>query len=385
MNWPVVSLGEVAAIDRVSADPTTLDPSTPYVGLEDIERGGRLIGRRSIGEAQVTSNKFRFDAPHVLFGKLRPNLAKIARPNYSGVCSTDILPIRVGNRLDAGYLTHYMRQPEVVAWSASQSAGANLPRLSPNALLGLVLPLPPLDEQRRLAVILDKAESVVRSWSRAKSAADGLAGAIFDQMFGDPVRNMLGYSVRELKDWVDPRSPITYGILKPGPDEPDGVPYIRVVDIRDNEILTGSIRRTSAKIADSYRRSTVASGDLVISIRGHVGRLGVVPPSLDGANITQDSARLRIAGAAGSYVAAALETPAMVHWMAQRTKGVAVRGINIGDLRQAPVPVPPEPEIERFAAARAEVQRFRRKALKQMFEATCLARSLQQRAFSGQL
>ncbi len=147
----IIELGSVATIERKGVDPTALLPDTLYLGLEHIERGGRIIGRNTVAGAELASTKFQFTPEHVLFGKLRPNLGKICRPEFAGVCSTDILPIRPGKDLDRDYLAHYLSQPSMVNFATSRTSGANLPRLSPAVLEKFPIPLPPLPEQRRTA------------------------------------------------------------------------------------------------------------------------------------------------------------------------------------------------------------------------------------------
>ncbi|MDP1563588.1 MAG: hypothetical protein Q8M16_19590, partial [Pirellulaceae bacterium] len=86
-----VSLGSVAAFDRTAAILKERN-GLPYISLEDIDStdGNVRIAER----ADPKSTKFVFSREHVLFGKLRPNLRMVARPNFSGICSTDIIPIR---------------------------------------------------------------------------------------------------------------------------------------------------------------------------------------------------------------------------------------------------------------------------------------------------
>lgn len=156
----IVELASVATIERKGVDPSALPPETMYLGLEHIERGGRIIGHDTVGGAKLASTKLRFTTEHVLFGKLRPNLAKISRPNFAGVCSTDILPIRPGKDLDRDYLAHYLAQRSIVEFAASRTSGANLPRLSPTVLARFPIPLQPLPEQRRIAAVLDHADAL---------------------------------------------------------------------------------------------------------------------------------------------------------------------------------------------------------------------------------
>lgn len=151
--------------------------------------------------------------------------------------------------------------------------------------------------------------------------------------------------VSELQYLCEPGRPITYGILKPGPDRSDGIPYIRVADFPKDEISLSNIRRTSPEIAHAYRRSILRSGDVLLSIRGTFGRVCRVPVELDGANLTQDTARLSIDRRLDpAFVALCLRSPSAQSRMRRAAKGVAVRGVNIGDVRALQVALPPREE-----------------------------------------
>jgi hypothetical protein len=84
------------------------------------------------------------------------------------------------------------------------------------------------------------------------------------------------------------------GLLKPGPNIEGGIPYVRVLDIKQSRLPAQQSLRTSNEIAEQYRRSTLRSGDILVTIRGTVGRTCVVPDELAGANITQDTAMRNI-------------------------------------------------------------------------------------------
>jgi type I restriction enzyme S subunit len=127
----------------------------------------------------------------------------------------------------------------------------------------------------------------------------------------------------------------------PGENFSNGIPYVRVVDMQNGSISSETTRRTMPEISARYNRSFLQANDVLISIRGHVGRLAIVPAALQGANITQDTARIAVSGLHPLFVCEALRTPSAQSWMAQRTKGVAVRGLNSGDLKDLPIIVPP--------------------------------------------
>ena len=265
------------------------------------------------------------------------------------------------------------------------TGSAGQKRVPADLLKRLEIPLPPLDEQKRIAAILDKADALRRQRRQALTLLDSLTQSIFLEMFGDPVSNPNGYKIRELQEIVDPDRKITYGILMPGDNISNGIPYVRVTDIRDGEILTDQLRRTTPEIANEYRRSSLKCGDVLISIRGHVGRIAVAPLECEGANITQDTARLAITGANPRFISAQLAAESSQHWMGQRTKGVAVRGINLGDLKRFPVILPPVGLQKNFEAKIESQSRLLKLKEKQFRYFDSLFASLQHRAFSGQL
>ena len=134
--------------------------------------------------------------------------------------------------------------------------------------------------------------------------------------------------------------PITYGILKPGSGFPGGVPVVKVKDMRDGIIDQSDLLLTTPEIDYQYRRSRLLAGDLLVSIRGSVGRMAEVPDNLENANITQDTARLAIKPAYNKiYVRGVLESYPLQHDMEKNIRGVAVKGINIGYLRTLGIPV----------------------------------------------
>jgi len=181
-----------------------------------------------------------------------------------------------------------------------------------------------------------------------------------------------------LETLVDPLRPITYGIVLPGADVPDGIPYIRVVDMQGGAVRLDQLRRTTREIAHSYRRSALVEGDLLVSIRGHVGRTAFVPKGAHGANLTQDTARVAILpGVDSRYIRWFIESPTARHWLVQHTKGVAVTGVNLGDLRKLPVPLPALNEQRRIADILDKADAIRRKRK----EAIALTEELLRSAF----
>jgi type I restriction enzyme S subunit len=283
------------------------------------------------------------------------------------------------------YFYHLLGSDVLYAEFERRAAGATVKNLNIELVKGVEVLLPPLPEQRRIAEVLDKAEALRGKRRAALAQLDSLTQSLFLDLFGDPIKNPRGFPTRPMIDLIDPRRPISYGILMPGPNQSEGVKYIRVTDMKGGGIELSGIRKTTEAISNSYRRSLLNPGDLLMSIRGHVGRFAVVPTELDGANITQDTARLAIIGASSVFVRECLRTAAFQRWMAKHTKGVAVRGINLGDVKLMPIILPPRADQDEFARRITAVEKLKTAQRAALAELDALFASLQHRAFRGEL
>lgn len=132
-------------------------------------------------------------------------------------------------------------------------------------------------------------------------------------------------------------SPVTYGIVQPGPNvSPDGVPLIRGKDYSSGVVSTEGLYHVLDEIDRPYSRSKVKEGDLLISIVGYVGQVAVVPKELEGANITQTTARLRVDfdKAFPKYVYHCLESETFKKEVKRYEKGSAQPGLNLCDVEK---------------------------------------------------
>ena len=218
------------------------------------------------------------------------------------------------------------------------SSSTGVPGLNREDAYERLVQVPPVGEQRRIAEILDTIDDTIQATERVITKLRHAHAALQQQV----VHRWNNGSVDEalLGALIDPNRPIVYGILMPGEHEEGGVPVIKVRDIKDGEIASKqSLLHTSPLIDQQYMRSRVRKGDILFTIRGTVGRTAIVPESLDGANITQDTARLSAVGVNRSYLIAAMSTEKFTRFVGVHTIGQAVKGINLRELRRAPIPI----------------------------------------------
>lgn len=391
-GWPSVALDDIFDIAR-GGSPRPIDAY-----LTDDPNGVNwiMIGDASESSKYISRTRKRIRPERVKRSRtvkpgdfLLTNSMSFGRPYITAThgCVHDGWLVLSAKRpdVDPDFLYHLLGSQPMYAEFERRAAGVTVKNLNIDLVKGVQIRLPPISEQRRIAGILDRADALRAKRRAALAQVASLTQATFLTMFGDPIDNPRQWPVRRLAELIDTRRPISYGILMPGPDVPDGVKYVRVVDMQDGTIALASIRRTTTQISNEYKRSLLKAGDLLMSIRGHVGRLATVPATLDEANITQDSARLAIVGANPAYVRECLRSSSFQRWMARHTKGVAVKGINLGDVKLMPIPLPPESEQATFARTSARIshtlddQYVHQRCLNALFS------SLQDRAFCGEL
>jgi type I restriction enzyme, S subunit len=155
-------LKEIVSFERKMVYPSSLKVNEWYIGLEQIEKDtGKILNNCSVESQDIKSAKFTFSENHVLYGRLRPYLNKVALPMFSGVCSTDILPITPIKELANRYFVAYLlRQPDFVKYASSRAAGANLPRINVDDLGDYEFYYPTLAKQSIFAELLDRINSL---------------------------------------------------------------------------------------------------------------------------------------------------------------------------------------------------------------------------------
>jgi type I restriction enzyme S subunit len=236
--------------------------------------------------------------------------------------------------------------------------------------------------------------AILKSWEASQAPTSRRRGPIADPEAGrQPVE--LGplpdtWVQMDLASVTDPGRLIQYGILKPGDHIDGGVPYVKVMNIKGGVIELGKIRSTTPEIHQAYRRSSLREGDLLLTIRGTVGRLAEVPAELDGGNITQDSVRIAVLpGVSRRFIYWFLHSPAAQGYFRANQKGVAVRGINVGDVRPMELPVcsfeEQEEIVRRVDHAMVEIDRLAAEAAAGRRLLGRLDQAVLAKAFRGEL
>lgn len=380
-EWKAVALGEVATVERCAIQPEEITTGTAYLGLEHIESGGKILGAKPVNKGELASSKFKFTERHVLYGKLRPYLGKISCPDFSGICSTDILPILPGPNLERRYLCYFLRQPSMIDYASSRAVGINLPRLASSTLAQFRVPLPPLAEQQRIADVLDRAEAVRAKRRAALAQLDSLSQSLFLNRFGDPARNTANLpmiTLGQLGEWssggTPSRSREDY-FTGPIPWFSSGELDNMVVIESNEHVSTAAIRETSAK--------SVPKGALMLGMYDTAALKASIAGTRCSCNQAVAFATIDPALAETIFVYFAIVIGREHFRRLQR--GVRQKNLNLSMIKEISIPYPPLALQREFVQRVHAIGKLRTAYRSSLAEMDALFASLQYRAFRGEL
>ena len=355
---PKVKLNDVAVECKETIKGET---GLPVVGLEHLIPGEVCLTQWSDDSDNTFTKRFR--KGQVLFGRRRAYLKKAAVAPFDGICSGDITVIAARPEvLEPELLPFIIQNDALFDYAVGHSAGSLSPRVKWEHLKNYEFELPDKSKQSRLARLLWAVEDARKAYQTLIQRSEELVKSQFIEIITPLLE--AGKTVR-LDDLVEDDRPITYGILKPGTGCPGGVPVIKVKDMRDGVIDQSDLLLTTPELDYQYRRSRLRAGDLLISIRGSVGRMAEVPENLENANITQDTARLTLKPECNKvYVRGVLESEPLQRDMERNIRGVAVKGINIGYLRELGIPICDRSEQDRLALLYQQLDKSKHSAQK---------------------
>lgn len=265
--------------------------------------------------------------------------------------------------------------------------GTTRGKLTKAGAASIPVPLPPLAEQRRIAAILDAADALRQKRRQALRLLDQLTQAIFVEMFGDPGSNSMAWPTTSLDDLTEAADRINYGVVQPGEDVEDGVPLVRVADLMRGEVRSHGLKRILPSIESSYSRSRLKGDEILIACVGSIGAVALATPEVVGANIARAVARVRVdkQKALRRFVAEQLRTGAIQRYFQSEIRVVAQPTLNIKQIKETPMIVPPLRYQERYCERIVVVDEMIAAARSSLAALDRLFASLQHRAFRGEL
>lgn len=373
-DWSALPLGAIASVRK---DRGVAKQGVPCVELEHVEpETGRLLGWDSSGTQ--ASIKTAFKRGDVLFGKLRPYLRKYAIAPFDGICTTEILAIHPRDgQSDSQFLFHLMQGDGVFATVEALSYGTKMPRVSWADLSDLVLGIPPLPEQQKIAAILtavdDKLDVIARQIEATQTLKRGLMQTLFSCGVGSQDGNGRWVPHAEFKDSEQGRipqtwrvcqlqdisefitkggTPTTYGFDWVRPE--DGIPFFRSECVTDQGFNSKGMNFIAHEAHRQMERSEVRPGDVLMTITGNIGRVAKAPTDYATANINQHIARVRVNDGDTEYVYQCLKQDFYAKYYGAILTGQAYPQISLKQVRETPIVLAPLLEQKHIARVLAD-------------------------------
>ena len=343
--------------------------------------------------SEVSKGYTSFASGDVLFAKITPcfengKIAQAILRNRIGVGSTEFHVIRPNDgQAEGRFLHHFLRQPKIRSAGERRMTGSGGQRRVPtNFLAKLEIILPPLEEQKRIAEVLDKAEELRAKRRAALTQLETLSQSIFLEMFGDPATNPRRFPKKHLSSLIREDDTINYGVVQPGDDLNEGVPLVRVGDLIEGKIRHSELKRIDPSIEAAYKRSRLRGDEVLVSCVGSIGIIALASDSEKGFNIARAVARIPLAETTSRlYLAAYLGTDFVQRYFTSELRTVSQPTLNIKQLSETTV-VLPSIELQReFAERVTAIEKFKATQRASLAELDTLFASLQHRAFRGEL
>jgi len=246
-----------------------------------------LSSNKSITENEIAIVRYGATAGYIgrgLKGVLANNLFKL-------VLNKDTL--------DTDYLFHLLRSYKTFCFFQSEMSGGAMPALSFGIVGALKLPYSSISEQQKIAAFLTAVDTKIEQLSKKKELLGEYKKGLMQKIFSQAIR-FKADDGSDFPDWedgllntlIDNSRKIRYGIVQPGKYDKNGKYLIRGKDYSNGWEIPSEFFKVSDAIEKKYSKTRVKKGDVIVCIVGSVGNVMVIPGWLDGANITQTTARI---------------------------------------------------------------------------------------------
>lgn len=263
------------------------------------------------------------------------------------------------------FLFHLLNSDRFEQEAIISAKGIAQKNMSTEWLKDYLIPLPPISQQQSIVAELDKINEIIDLKKAQLNDLDLLAQSIFYEMFGDPIENPKGWEVKKLIEVVDEGCTISYGIVQPGDGVEDGIPVVRPVDLVNDVVEIKNLKKTTQEISDSYKRSILDGTEILMCVRGTTGIVSYASSELKGCNVTRGIVPIKVGNSIErTFLFQQFRSSALQELIAERTYGATLKQINMKDLRNLPLILPPL-SLQQSFASKIQAIESQKSAIKQ--------------------
>lgn len=354
-DWQSAALGDLSEVfngKTPSKDEQRAD-GFPVLKIRDVDEFGRFRGKGKSFVDSSFAKKYAakwLQSNDILILNAAHNAAYVAsKTYYAGEAVAGFLPtgewliVRVkSKKVLPAFVDFWLKTPHTRESIRDLVKGIHL---YPKDVATLKIPLPPLDEQRRIVGLLDRAAEIRRRADVARAKARAIIPALFLDTFGDPATNPKGWPTNRLGDLADRMGDGPFGSnLKTEHYTESGVRVWRLQNIGVGDVRDDDKAFISDAHFESIRRHECLPGDVIIGTLGEPNLRAIIQPTqilraINKADCVQF--RPNIDRVNASFICALMNQPGMLALCAGQILGQTRARISMGRLREVVVPVPP--------------------------------------------
>ncbi len=274
-KWPLVRLGDVAKISS-GGTPSRSNPEywdngiIPWVKIGDID--GKYINEteESITESGLNNSSAKKFPKGTLLYTIFATLGEVSILNIDAATNQAIAGIQFDDSVNTDYAYYFLLSLQNIVKNAGRGVAQN--NINQTILKNIQIPLPPLPEQRRIAAVLDQVSSLIALRKAQLAKLDLLVKARFVEMFGDPVKNEMGWNIVSLDEIAEISSGITKG-RKTKEQDLKKVPYLSVSNVKDGYIDVSHVK-TILATQNEIKQYKLLPYDVLMTEGGDPDKLG---------------------------------------------------------------------------------------------------------------
>ena len=409
-SWKWVRLGDCTGYSQTKPkiSPKDITDDMWSLDLEDIQKeSGAILTRTTASERKITGDKVLFYKGQVLYSKLRPYLKKILIAPDNGICTPELVPFNT-YLVYANYIVYVLRSPHIDYVVNSVTYGVKMPRVGTETMINLLIPLPPLSEQKRIVAKIEELIPLIGRYAvayekleqfNAKFPEDmkksilqyAIQGKLVEQRAEEGTGEELYQQIQAEKQHLIAEKKIKKE--KPLPeiaeneipfDIPESWKWVRLNNIAESivdcphstpkyldmetEYCTidtncidgkGDITKWRYVDADTYTariaRLTPQKDDIVYTREGSICRAAILP---EGPKVCLGQRVMLIRSANGvfpQFIRRLLMSPMVIRKLTEQQKGIGAKHVNVSDVCNLILPLPPLAEQERIVAKLEEI------------------------------
>lgn len=407
-SWKWVKLGDCTgyAQTKEKVSPKDITGDMWSLDLEDVQKyTGAILVKTKASERKISGDKVKFHKGQVLYSKLRPYLKKILVAPDEGICTPELVPFGT-YLIDENYIAYVLRSPHIDYVINSVTYGVKMPRVGTDTMTNLLIPLPPLAEQKRIVAKIEELLPYVDRYAAAYEKLEqfnakfpedmkksilqyAIQGKLVDQRSEEGTGEELYRQIQEEKKrlikegTIKKEKPLAEIVEDEIPfDIPESWKWVRLSEIisvlgdgihgtpvfdemgdyyfvNGNNLAKGHIvfKADTKKVSfDEYEKhkKPLDENTILISINGTIGNYAFYAgePIILGKSACYFSV---LTGVDKEYVRHLINTKFFMDYAVKEATQTTIKNVSLKAMRMLPVPLPPLAEQKRIVAKLEEI------------------------------